>query len=443
MIFQAITMPASANDYFSQFEKNTIPTLTLPNIQFHTLDNGLSLILLEDHSLPYISMEVSLKAGSIFDPKEKLGLANITASSMRSAGTKSLSPSQFDIAVDELGARISSYATKESAIATIHSLSSKFTRAGDLFWEMIFSPRFEDKRVKLAILQLRESIRRIKDQPKQYIGIHYAQAIYGKNSPWARIPSDKKLKSIGIDNVKKNHAHYYKPSNMTVVIAGNFNTLKMRAQLKKWTSHAVLGPVSFPKVKKISYKLRRKNKYIKRDIPQCHVRIGHLGVKRHNPDWYAIKMLNYVWGQRGMHSILMNDIRTTLGYVYGISGGIGQGTDYGLFTVGYSTSTATAKKAKKRVIEHIKKISNGIDITASELEIAKQSMLGSLISEITDPFTIVSTIADFKQKGYPWNYWIEFKKSIESVTVDDIKRVGHTYIHPDKLSIVELGQCQQ
>ncbi len=440
-IVLAIAFPGGAaadSEYLKGLEGKELPKMTVPSVDKVVLPNGMTCFIKEDRSLPIIQIQVT-----IYEPADKLGLASITGSAVRSAGAGELSPEDLDLLIDSMGAELSSSIGTESGSVYLAILSEDMEKGVGLLSDLLFKPRFDKGRVAIARHKLAESLRRDKDEPNLFASILFSQLVYGKNSPWARRPDPDLLTSIGEEDIKNFHASYFVPSNMILAAAGDFKTRDLVEQLKKYFPKESGKKVEFPNVPELKPSFLPDLRVVKGPKTQTFIRMGHLGVKRHNPDWYSIYLLSQVLGSSGFKSRLVEEIRVKRGMAYSVSGGISQATDYGLFTVKMSTSADNAYAAINLAKEQIKKLSKHGEISDEELDLAKRSLLASSIFELDGSFKIVSDRARFMFYGYPSNYWIKAYEGIARVSKDDVEDAASKYLHPDGIKILMLGPTEE
>ena len=427
------------SSFLSEYEKDPLPKLKVPNVKTNVLKNGVRCFLMEDHTLPIVKIAIAIRVGRIYDPSDKVGLAALVGMTMRSGGTADLTPFEFDTAVDSLGANLSSAIGSEMGTASLKVLSEDLEENLSLLIDMVFKPRFDEKRFNVSRHKLAEALRRERDDPPSYASRLYRQLVYGENSPWARIPKMEKLPEITVDDARAFHKKYFKTNNMMIAAAGDFDSGKLLRLIEHLTENAPKGDIVFPMVKQVDVSFKPEVRKMDMPLTQAYIRMGHLGVRRHNPDWFSIYVMGYILGASNFKSRLMEDIRTKRGMAYSISGGVSQGTDRGLFVVNLSTSLENESKAIELVREHIMRLWKDGDITDDELEFAKSSMLSGMIFEIDSPYKVVTSRIRFHFYDYPDDYWLVAYDGVEAVSKEDINRVARKYLHPDSLKVLMLG----
>ncbi|MGH7168286.1 MAG: M16 family metallopeptidase, partial [Nitrospiraceae bacterium] len=134
------------------------------------LENGMVVYLLEDHELPLVTITVTIRTGGWLDPADKVGLAGIAGTTMRTGGTKRMAAADVDAELEQLAAQISVGMGTESGSAMLDVLRKDLPRGLRIFADILRTPAFDPARVELAKLQVIEAIRRRKDFPQSIAG---------------------------------------------------------------------------------------------------------------------------------------------------------------------------------------------------------------------------------------------------------------------------------
>jgi len=200
----------------------TYPPLTVsfPKPERVLYPNGLLVYLFVDHELPLIDLAFDLKAGSIFDPPEKAGLAGLATTLMRTGGTRDLTPDQVDETIDLLPARVSLSAGQDMVSGSLSTLKAKFPEALRLYAGMLVTPRFDPARLDLEKAGELEAIRRRWDDPGDVAELNFRMLAYGSASPWARLSSVESIGRIRREDLVDFHQRYLHPNNVVMGVAG-------------------------------------------------------------------------------------------------------------------------------------------------------------------------------------------------------------------------------
>jgi predicted Zn-dependent peptidase len=377
--------------------------------------------------------------GSIYEPADKLGLASLLGILLRTGGTKQMTPEEVDKTFDDMAANVGTGIGLEMGEASVKCLSKDTQKTLSLFFDLLFSPRFDAKRIELGKINIIEALKREDDYPAQVVSREFKKLVYGGESPWARRPTDKTVNGLSFDDLLKFHENYFVPANMIIAAAGDFQTASFLNLIEGLTGGIPNHNIEFPKVLPVELKFPNQERLIEKPLTQSYIEMGHLGIKRHNPDKYALEIMDMILGAPIFKSRLMEDIRSNRGLAYSIASDFGWGTDYGLFDVYAATKVQSTAEVIKLVKEHLEKLSEKGDVTQAEMDFAKKSVLNRLIFEFDNSFKIVNQRARYRFYGYPDNYWHIYRSEIEKVTISDVRRVAHKYLHPDGLSLVIVG----
>ena len=442
IVFVAIVALAAVAQADSKFlarhESKRLPRIKPPKVKVRVLENGVRMYLLEDHTIPVVKVGALLKVGNIYEPADKVGLAALTGSLMRSGGAGDLKPEEFDKALDDLGSKLGAGIGQETGTAGLEILSGDLKDGLALLFDMLFKPRFDPGRLAVAKHKMLEALRREDDDPGSLAGYKYSQLVYGKFSPWARRPDRRTISNVSVGDIRDFHAKYYRTDNLILTAAGDFKVDDFVKVVEKMTKGASDGEIAFPEVEQVKLVYESKAEDIGKPLTQAFIRMGHLSIKRWNPDKYALFLADDILGASGFMSRLVKDVRAKRGMAYAIWSSVAIGTDYGLFTIGVNTKANNAQGVIGIVREHMERMVNG-DITQEELDLAKQSILSQLIFQFDMPFKVVSQQARFHFYGYPENYWKIYSDRIASCTLDQVKAAAKKYFRPGDLEILIVG----
>src|SRR3989338_5950323 len=422
-----------------RLEPTEMPKLIVPEVKEVTFKNGMTCFLLEDHTLPLVTISAMTHVGSIYESPSKRGLARFVGRFMRSGGTRAFSPSQFDKKLDDSGIVMETEIHREKGEASLQVLSDHLEEGIHSFIEMLLRPRFDPNRLDIVKNNLLEDIRRERDDPATVAAKAIRKLIYGADNPWAREPVEEDIKKLTRNDAQTFHATFFRPQNIILAIAGDFSTEKVISMLEQWMQEVSSLPFTFPVVPETPLQFKARDLWIDKDLTQSYIHLGHLGVKRTNPDKYALLLMNYILGG-AFKSRLVEEIRSQRGLVYYVSSGFSPETDYGLFEVRLATKSESTEEAIAAITSHIRRLHEGGGVSDLELAFAKKSLLNQQIFSFDSAFRVVEQRALFRFYGYPDDYWKEFRDSLQSVTKEDILRVSQTYLHPDELVRVVVGK---
>jgi len=179
----------------------------------------------------------------------------------------------------------------------------------------------------------------------------------------------------------------------------------------------------------------------KDDVTQSNIRLVHEGIRRDNPDYFAVEVMNEVFGG-GFSARLFSNIRSKKGLAYSVGGGIGAPFDYpGVFQLSMSTKGGSTAAAIDALYEEIDNLLKN-PATAEELARAKDSILNSFVFNFDTKQEVMAERMLYEFYGYPPDFLERYRAAIEKVTTADVARVARSYVHKDKLALLVVGKAQ-
>lgn len=417
--------------------------LTVPDVTQTTLSNGLRLYSYESHDLPYVHYSLILNAGKQFDPADKIGLAEITANTLRSGGSTTRSGDEIDRALEQIGSDLSIAADREFVRISMFALSEKKEEALKILVDLLLNPAFDEKKFAQQKDRLIEEIRRENDEPSEISRREFRKIIYGPEHPISRTPRPQHVAAITRDDVKAFYEKFYRPSNGFAGVAGDISAADAEKLLNDHLAAWKKPPLEVPAVPAVDTARDAKAGVflLNRETAQSQIRMGHLGVPRRSPEQYALNVLNGIYGTGGFSSRLMNEVRTRKGYVYGVGGAVSSDNPLGMFAAAASSKSKSTAAAISSMVEVTTGLLSG-DISQGEIDIAKKDAVYSFMVNFDTPREIVWQHMYYDFIGYPADYLKTFVPRIQAVTREELIAAARKYIHADRLKIFVVGNAQ-
>ncbi|MFQ5597912.1 MAG: M16 family metallopeptidase [Nitrospiria bacterium] len=410
-----------------------------PKAERVVLSNGMILYLLEDHELPLVSLQAMIRVGDIYEPADKIGLAGITGSVMRTGGTRNHSGEEIDEVLDQIAARLSVGIGSTSGNVSLDTLKKDFDLGLELLAEMLIHPVFDQEKLVIAKNAALEGIRRRNDRPASVASRTFWKQLYGKDNPYARESTEATIKAIERSDLVAFHQKFFAPNNMIVGITGDLTKDEMISKIEKAFAGWKGKDIDFPEVPAVVERDKGAVYKISKAIPQTQVRIGHLGIKQKNPDFFALSIMNDILGSGGLTSRLFQDVRTRQGLAYSVGSIFRPGKfERGVFLAYGATRTEMTLQAVSSMIKQIEGI-RAAAVSDEELSRAKDAFLNSFIFSFSSPAQIVGRQMSLEYFDLPPDYLEQYRENVARVTKADILRVAKQYLHPDRLIIVAVG----
>ena len=410
-------------------------------VQRVALDNGLIVYLYESHRLPLCNVVAMLHCGSLYDGKEKNGLSDIVGTVMRTGGTTTISGDSLNNLMEFIGGTLETEIGTESGSATLSVMSKDLDQGLTLLADLLRHPAFPEDKLDLARTDVKNQIKRRNDDPNRVADRTFANTLYGDH-PYGRITEWATIKAISPADLSDYHKRFFFPNNMMIGISGDFDSKivieKIKSLLGDWPKSATplpsreaVEPAPHPGVYEVI-----------KDISQAYINIGQLGIKRNNPDRYAVQLMNSVLGGGGFTSRLTSRVRSDEGLAYRVRSAYDiNSPDLGTFSAFCQTKAATAHKAIAIMTEEIRKIhENGV--TAQELTEARSAAINRAVFTFDTPGKIVRNLMMLEFDGWPMDFYKTYLDNYRKVTADDIKRVAQKYLTPDAMTYVVVGKAE-
>jgi len=439
-----LVLPASAAlDPKYDPAKLTIPPLhpvKEVKLSRHVLGNGLVLYLLENHDLPVVLGQTYVKGSSLWDPAAKVGLGGLTGEVMRSGGTAAHSGDWLDDRLAAIGAAISTGIDDDLATGGFRCLTENTAEVVGLLAEVLKKPAFPEDKIELAKVGLRRRIAERNDEMFDVLRRVSAAAVYGKDSPYARVPEYATVEAITRADCVKMHDQVYAPNRAVLVIYGDFKKADMQRLVAStfgdWKKDASPSPALPP------LPARAGNRVVfapKDDVTQSAVVLAHVGFKADSPDYADMEVLERALGG-GFQSRLFNHIRTQRGLAYATGASSGSGfIRPGLFFAYSLTRNDSVMTALDLVRDEVRRITRE-PVTPEELKVARDAVQNSFVFNFEQPSSVAFRAGFYELAGYPQDFLLRYQKALESVTATSMLAAAQRQIEPDKLVTVIVGK---
>lgn len=414
----------------------------LPTYEKFTLKNGLTVYLMEHHEVPLIYVSVVFPGGAVKD-NGKYGLASLTADGLL-FGTKNYTKKQIEEKLDYMGASYSTYAGQETASVFMSFLNSDQDSVFPILKEIIMYPVFDqkefEKRKKRLLLQLQLA----KERPAAVMSSYSRRFLYGDHVYGNPISGTRSaVKKISLDDLKVFYQDNYKPDASAIAVVGDFKTSKMKAAIKKlfknWRSKG-----KSPEMQQKPPAAFKKSRLLlvnKEDATETRFMIGTWGIKRSNPDYVAIQVVNTILGGR-FTSWLNDELRVNAGLTYGAFSYFSTFKTSGTFFISSYTRTAKTVKAIDLALEVMGRLhAKGID--QKTLSSAKNYIKGQYPPRYETAGSLAGLLTSMFTYGFDESFINDFQENVDSMTVEKTREIIKKYFPKDNLQFVLIGKTSE
>ncbi|MDF1544740.1 MAG: pitrilysin family protein [bacterium] len=434
-----LTVTVSAQDV-SKLKYPDLNKLEIPEVEKITLDNGIRLYLLEDKSLPVFRVSSRINCGDHLEPLDKVGLASICGTVMRTGGTSKWTGDEIDEMLEAIGGSVETSISTLSANARVNVLSDQAELGLEVLSQILRTPVFDEDKIELAKVQERSVISRRNDDPQGIAFREYVKLIYGSESPYARHPEYATINAVERQDLIDFHGSYFKPQNVQMAIWGDFDREELLKLMNTYFGDWKMEGDPVPAPPTVDYKFESGVYYInKPDVNQSNIVLGHVGGLTTDPDYAERIVMNNILGG-GFGSRLFNQVRSKEGLAYAVFGVYTSNISYpGVFYNFVSTKSETSVKAIREIIKQIKSMQ--VDIpTEDEMRIGKDGYLNSFVFNFDTKAEVVNRLMNYDFYGLPDDFLSQEKERVEQVTPEGVLEASKKNLRPDALKILVVGK---
>ena len=405
------------------------------------LDSGLVLLTSEQRALPMVSIELLIDAGSRYEPENQAGLANLTAK-LLTYGTQRRSALQISEALDFIGASLSTDSGEDVASVSLTILKKDLAMGLDLLAEILTQstfPQGEIDRQKQAVIA---SIRAREEDPGAVAATKFTAALFPQ-SPYGRPVEGTEVTVKGLQrkSLQDFFSRYYRPNRAIISVVGDIGEKEIAQALNRafsgWNKGEPSGKMLVPTNIGAAQQLQ-----INKDLTQSNIILGHNGVTRGNPDYYAVQVMNYILGGGGFSSRVMDSIRNERGLAYSVYSYFAAEKSHGSFQFVMQTKNETALEAIQIARDEIRRIREA-PVSEQELNDAKDYLIGSFPLRFDTNRKVAGFLAQVEYYQLGLNYPEQYAGLIRKVTREDVQRVAKEYLRPEQLITVIVGNLKK
>lgn len=415
-------------------EPGPAPVINIGDPATFTLPNGLKVFVVENHKLPRVTYSLVLDRDPILEG-DKAGLLSLVGDVIL-GGTNSLSKDELDEAIDHIGGRIS--VTSRSASAS--SLKKYNDNLLALFSDVLFNSSFSQEELDKVKKQSISALTADKDDPSSIVQVVSNAVLYGKDHPYGESESEKSIENIQIDDIKTYYHTYFKPNIAYLAIVGDITATEAKELVEKHFSAWEQAEV--PSHDWSAPSAPEGNQILLVDRPSSKQSVVSLvypfNLKPNDPDVIAASVVSSILGG-GSSGRLFQNLREDKGYTYGAYGGISPNELVGTLRAGADVGTPVTDSAIHEFLYELERL-NSKTITEGELETAKAVLAGRFARSLEQPSTIANFAINTEIQNLPRDYYENYLKNLDAITLDQANEIAAKYISPENLYIAVVGK---
>lgn len=399
------------------------------------LANGLKVIVVENHKLPRVSYQLSLNNDPLIEG-EKTGYTSF-AGDLMSKGTKTKTKSQIDEAIDFIGANLSTSST--GVFAT--SLKKHSEKLLDIMSDVLYNPIFPQDEFEKLRKRTASGLATAKTNPEAIASNLRSVVNFGKTHPYGEVQTEETIKNITLDDCKSYYNTYFKPNNAYLVIVGDITPAEAKIQAEKYFGKWEKS-TSIPS-----------SKYNKPEEPKgAQVRFAHkdgsvqslvnisyfVDLKPGSENAIKASLMNSILGGGIFSGRLMQNLREKKGYTYGARSSLNSDKLLGSFYAFANVRNEVTDSSVTEFLHEMKRIV-AEPVSENDLKLAKTSTAGNFGRSLESPQTIANFALNTFRYNLPKDYYNNYLKNVDAVTVADVQMAAKQYIKPENCNIIIVG----
>ena len=407
----------------------------------HLLDNGLILLVSENHRLPLISINAFVLAGLDQNPLDRPGIAALT-SRLVSEGTRNYGAHEIYEMVENSGGSLTTFCERELSGISLVTPTQDLGLALDLLQEMLAGPIFPEDRFQLEKRKILSHLQAMGDEPQTVAADRLRRWIYPESPlQYPVLGVQKSVSNLQVHELKKFHLQQYSPQSTILVIVGAVDSHDVISQsedrFSDWSNphyaRLEIAPFKRQEAPIVDECFMEKE--------QMTILLGHLGVTRDNPDYYALQVMDIILGcGPGFTSRIPRKLRDEQGLAYSTYSSMthSSGIYPGIFIASISTSPENRQQALDGLLSEIENLA-AHGVTPEELATAQDFLTGSFVFEFQSDQNVAQFLLATELFKLGEDYPEQYPQLIRGLTCEDIKRVARQYLDTVNYTTVIVG----
>jgi len=413
--------------------------VTFPRPAVSKLNNGLEVLLLEDHRVPTFSVELVIPASGLDEPADLSGVSDATASMMH-LGTKSRSALQITDALAEWGGSLSVSSGNSNTTISASGLTDNLDDLLELMADVLLNPIFpQDEFDKWKRRQLNNLVQS-RTTPGYYTNRVLFPILYPGDARAITSFSEVSINKLTRQNLVDYYQSHYDPEGSYIAITGDVKPKEISAKLEKYLAGWKGGAA-----KRLELPMRPpigSKKIVLVDRPnsvQTTLTLANRAIARTDPDYYAVTLMNRILGQ-GSASRLYRNVREDKGYTYGISSSVAATRFSNHISATTSVRTEVTGAALSEMLKEFQGLRDNL-VPVEELDAAKRAIVAGFALSLQSSASMLSAALNLREYGFPADYWDRYPDMLMKVTPEQVREVARKYVPLDNIQIVAVGDA--
>lgn len=409
------------------------------NITRVVFDNGLTVLVRPNHAAPVAVLQGSLLAGAMHETPQQAGLAMFTAG-LLSRGSAQYDYAAFNAAIENVGGNLSFGADAHTTDFGVTCLSEDFAGLVAVLADALRRPTFPAVHVERVRQQRLVDLQEREEDTASVATLRFYEQLIGRQHPYGRATTGYRetVQAITRDDLVRFHAERYTPRGAVVVVTGD-----VAANAAVDLLHARLGDWQGPEPERALAPIVARRTPLRHaarlaDKVQADIVLGALAVARSHPDFFALRVANCILGQFGLMGRLGERVREEQGLAYYVYSSVMAEHAGGVWSAAAGVNPANVEQALASILAELRRLGEE-PVPPGELADSQAYLTGILPLTLETNEGVAATLLNIELYGLGLDYLLRYHDLVCAVTAEDVQRVAHTYLQPERLVTVIAG----
>ncbi|MGI8586844.1 MAG: M16 family metallopeptidase [Chloroflexia bacterium] len=405
------------------------------------LPNGLVVLVYPNDAIPAVSLRLNTRSGAIYDPEEKSGLAGMTASAMR-RGTLRHSFTELNEITEARGLSVGVDSGLHLLGVSGRGLKEDTGFLFETLAEVLREPSFPHDEIERLRAQWITGLLQQEDDTQSKADELFRAALYPPAHPYHHDPGGtiESVRAIQRPDMETFYAQYVRPEGAALVVVGDITpdaAIELASRtLGDWRVSGDPAPFAVPDAS--SPEAISEVVHLMPSKTQNDLVLGSVSLRRTDPDYYALEMMNLILGRLGLYGRFGKSVREEQGLAYYAYSGVEAGFGPGPWAVRAGVNPANVRRALDSILAEMRRIQDE-PVSADELAAGQRFQTGTLPLRLEKNSGLAGQIMEIELFGLGWDYVQRYPEIVNSLTIADVQRAARTYLHPDRYVLALAG----
>jgi zinc protease len=404
------------------------------------LPNGIVLLVAERPAVPIVAVRVLMRAGAVYDPSDRAGLANLTGAVVTRGTAKRTGP-ELDSAIEFVGGSLQAGAARDSLTVSLTAQKKDLTLGLDLVSEVVLTPAFPEAEVARKVAEIQAAIKRSEEDPGTVAARALSRLVFAGHPYGSPVEGTREsVAKLTRDDVVKFYRDHARPDTAVIAVVGAVTVDEARREIMARFGSWARPTTPPPPVPSATASGSPREETVKRELTQTTIMLGRQAVLQTDPDYFPLAVASYVLGG-GSASRLYTRVREESGLAYSVYSWVSPWRHGSSFAVSAQSRTAEAPKVLVMVREELARMGRE-PVAERELGLAKQFLIGSFPLRLDTSGKVADFLVAVEDRGLGLDYADRYKERIGKVTAADVQRVAAKYFPPPTFNLVIVGDSK-